>query len=432
MSIIDNKGRSFSESVAFLQSESESLRGEEGRLHVAILGGGPAGLIRAIDALVQGHQAIIIEARKNKGSGRENAVLLQTKAVEVLQDYGVYQYLIENKLAYPTGKEGLLSARLCDLETAMKAVIDQLAPGNNRIFYDCRVSAIDTSEEKAGIELQSSSGRIFKVEAIDLIVNAEGGKSSTNALVGIDRIPVLDKVRAIVALFKQTNSSYVKANEFFYGNDGVILAGTFVRTPQQTYLGFGITQKENEKFVALETEIERARGEAPSKKNREVTRLEKQKLNLLNEIAKKAFLNDSPSSEVVFASLLRVPPLQSVSIIEIGADRASRYSLRLTEKTAFIVAGDAAAIVDPSTARGCSTALATTRAFHAFLGLLQKQPEKMEEWLARYQTELETRNFQNHLYSLKIRQQLYGVEDPSAKWLDSATSIVEVDADTGE
>lgn len=104
-----------------------------------------------------------------------------------------------------------------------------------------------------------SSRKTYKVKAIDLIVNTEGRKSSTNVLVGITRIPVLSKISAIAAIFREKNASYTTIHQNFYVNDEIITAGTFIKTPEQIYLGFGLAQKENEYLLEFQEKIKNAK-----------------------------------------------------------------------------------------------------------------------------------------------------------------------------
>jgi len=181
---------------------------------VVISGAGPAGLLRAIQSIINGNPTQVIEKRSQDNPGRENTVALTETSIKILQHFGIYAYLIENKLIYPPNKGGFICARIKDLEKAMKKVLEELSP-QSVITYDSTIVAIDTSTDKIRLSTQSSTEEQLTIADVGIFVNAEGAKSSTNGLLNINRKQVLPPTPAIVAIFRDDRPDITSFSSFF-------------------------------------------------------------------------------------------------------------------------------------------------------------------------------------------------------------------------
>ncbi|MBS0604501.1 MAG: hypothetical protein JSS60_05620 [Verrucomicrobia bacterium] len=405
--------RSFAARIEELKEErARSLSQNPNKPSIVISGGGPAGLIRGIESLLNGNPTIILEKRRESDNGRENTVLLRKNAYRLLNCFGIYQYLSENGLIFPAD-DGEFNVRLKDLEQAMKAVIGELTR-ESVVKYDSQLERIVPHPGAKADLIYRSSGRQVQQNAVDLLVVAEGAHSPTNEhLLGNHRVTVLPSIPVIAAIFKDdrpqvtgpaTFFQYVGmtlANTstsvyyyaiflfkcFFQGehifNSSRKIAGSLIlTTPNQNYLGSGLSREETEemkrvldKLKSAKAELEEARLRNPS----QVALLEQK----VDEAQKErdAYLNYWSAMSLCFANILNIfrcvlggdklqvaswLPLDHVSVAEIGADRSSSYSGSIGT-TAYLIAGDTMATVDPTTGRGCNTAIETMSDFHDFI-----------------------------------------------------------------
>jgi hypothetical protein len=124
---------SFRETIETLKAK---IAASDEKPKVVILGGGPAGLMRAIQSISNGNPTLVIEKRAENASGRANTVALTSDTIKMLKYCGIYQYLMENKWIYPPNASGIVCVRLGDLEKAMKAVLQELNLNQQTIQYN--------------------------------------------------------------------------------------------------------------------------------------------------------------------------------------------------------------------------------------------------------------------------------------------------------
>ena len=386
---------------------------------VVILGGGTAGLIRAIESLVRNHRTIVIEKRSEE-SGLYNTVALNQTTIPILQQYGIYQWLEERKLIYPYKEAArpYLSVRLRDLQAGMKAVLQELSPEESIIRYKNTVANIDQSNPKAKLTLQTEHGA-ETIQEIDLLVNAEGSRSSTNRLLQISRRNALPSVPVVSAIFQDNRSSITGIGSFFvyiadtlaqcavsiyyyaifffkfifqgerFCNQNRVIAGALIlKTPGQNYLGFGFNKEQSEKLLKLKKQMEEKKvalknatcPEIAAQLQKESARAEKDYQSFAHYwinlsfcaanfygVVAKIFGESTYHSEN--ASRL---PLRSFSVYDIGADRAE-VTHRMLNQTPYIVCGDALATVDPTTGLGANTAITTISQFKSLVEGIEYQ-----------------------------------------------------------
>lgn len=407
-------------------SRREALKQNHNKPSVVILGAGPAGLIRAIYTLLNGNPVVVIEKRSESDNRRENAVALMVDTVEILQYLGVYQYMLEKGLIFPfTGHR--LNVRLKDLEEAMKAVISELKLDNEPllIHYDSQIRKIVSNpDDKADLIIVTGAGIRTQLNAIDLLIVAEGAHSTTNEM-DLDnrRISYLSSLPVISAFFKDDRPNISSASTFFqyfgkslvntasatYYYSILLFQGIFngehplnkqrriggsvvLPTPGQNYLGCGLSEKESKKMMDICEKLKDAETALIIATEENLTLAELTSLQQKVIAAKKErddYLEYWSGLSFCFANAISVfkfihsrgkEPLQLASwlpfdhaaIAEIGANKSTKLS-GLIHKTIYLLAGDTLATVDPTTGLGCNTAIDSLSAFHKFLaGLNQK------------------------------------------------------------
>lgn len=406
---------SFQERIDSLKQERmRSLNHDSQRPSVAIFGGGPAGLSRAIEALLNGNPVVVHEKRKQDAIKRENTVRINKESYPILHYYGVYSYLLEKGLIFPQ-KKGEFDVRLGDLEEAMTAVIQGLS-SEDVIKYGTELERIDShSGRKADVVVKTAEGQ-SRLNSVGVIVVAEGARSPTNEkLLGSRRITVLPSIPVVAALFKDDRPRIAGVSTFFeYVGKTMIhtaanvyyhtlflfkcvfqaehifnpnrkIGGTVgLSTPGQNYLGLVLSKTETEEGIHLSEALKRAKEDLVLA--RQQNRAEEQIASLEEKVTKAQEASDSYFKywtylsccfDNVFNIMLFILgknplkihsllPLDKASIIPIGADKSSASSKILGE-TPCLIAGDALATVDPSTGLGCNTAVQMAIDFKNFL-----------------------------------------------------------------
>lgn len=401
----DNYSPSFHKRIEQLKEERQLINNP---LSVVILGAGPCGLLRGIQSILQGNKTTILEKREEFDNKRENIVVLSKESNNVLKKYAIYQYLVENSLILKPKPDGWVSVRLLDLEKASKAVINELAV-EPIIKYACKVKEIAEEALKAKIVVESKSNEEEVISSIDVIVNAEGSHSSTNALLKIERIQVLEKIPVISAIFKNNTSkvrsictffSYigksitqliikiVRYSQIFFMyifNKKIVIqkipgAGLF-GTPNQNYLYCGLNKADTEKMLSLKKkkqEHEIALAEAIRINNAmEIANLQKKLKNAKNKLDSfvERLINLTYFSlrfmlkigkDAGYAERTKFQPFASYNIIQIGLDKAEKFSKKIGNSH-VLLAGDALATVNPSTGLGCNSAIMSSYFFEVFM-----------------------------------------------------------------
>lgn len=357
---------------------------------IVILGAGPAGLMRGIEAVIHGHAIEILEKRAEDAPGRLNIVALDERTIMLLQRYGVHQYLVENGLLLPPNRMDHTVVRITDLERALKIVLNELSPG--AIHYNSEVEAID--------DLCNLTLRGGEIKAApDIIVNAEGVNSSTNRLLGITRTTVLPHLPMITVIFRDNRPKIVGVCTFlesaaktaFYlfiglyyftiylfkvlfqgerlNNPNRVLAASIImNSPTQSYFGLCFTKEQSDRLTELQQAVITAPDGSQEKQaaQRELDAFVFYWSNIgfffANALALYARIIGERSH---FQNAMWVPPT-AYSIANVGADRADT-SYQIRGKTVILLAGDALATVDPTTGLGCNLALQTSESFVAFV-----------------------------------------------------------------
>lgn len=390
------------------QQRIEDLRARRvevtaGKPFVVISGFGPAGGIRAIQSISNGNPTQVIEKRSEDAAGRNNTVALKPVTITMLKYCGIYQYLIENNLIYPPNSSGYICVRLGDLERAIRAVLTALSP-DSIVQFNSVVSQIDTQGQKINVEITSREGQRRILNNVDILVNTEGSHSTTNNLLNITRNPVLPNIPVIAAFFKDRRPSITSVGSFFryIGNSLVTVATTIyyhtqfifryafssnfrkqivgslvLKTPAQTYLGCGFSEEINRQLSSLKEAINQKKNHLhtlQSPAERAACEKEMQIAEQQYEAFAKQWINLSLCKANFMALYLLLSRsnrymymathqnIESFDLIKIGADHANEYYKKYNNST-VLIAGDAAATVDPTTGLGCNTAIQTSTAF---------------------------------------------------------------------
>lgn len=406
---------------------------------VVISGAGPAGLIRGIQSLLNGNPTTIIERRSRESSGRDNIVALQPNAVAILQNFGIYQYLIEHGLVYPYALERIsvgnvaFNVRLGDLEDAMKAVISALT-SDPIIQYDSKILELFslTFSRTPSMLLVQTGAEEEKILSVDILVVAEGKNSSTNEMLGIERTVMLPPVPAITAIFKDDRPSvdgvfslltyigktalYIAIDIYYhvlllfkcifegehvFNANRSIAGSVLLQIPAYTYLGGGLSREKSEELMRLINavkESKRALNEAEASGAFEQISALTQAVRDA-EIQKESFLTYWIHLSFCLANFLNLAlflyscgatklslsswkPIDSMDIVEIGADCASDVCQHLG-RSMYLLAGDSFVTVDPSTGLGCTSAIESSSDFQTVLTSLPEMGTSREHEVIR-------------------------------------------------
>ena len=433
---------------ALKQLRQQALTNSSNRPSIVISGGGPAGLIRAIDALVTGNPVTVIEKRKEDARVRDNTVLLQGSTVSLLKFYGVYQYLLEKGLVFRE-VNGNCNVRLGDLEEAMKAAITQLTP-EKTIHFDSTIERVNSyPNSKADIVIRSPSGA-KNFNAVDLLVVAEGAHSPTNQLLGNRRVTVLPSIPVIAAIFKDDRPQIRGVSTFFqyvgkslantatsvyyytifffkvvfqgehiFNKNRKIAGSLILKTPSQNYLGCGLSKEETEVMKSVIQNLKNAKDELEVAKKQNDSH---EKLAPLNQKVKAAqaewdrYMKYWTAMSFCSANILGIVisifgaqkldlaswlPLDHLSVTEIGADKSDTYSGKIGHSS-FLLAGDTLATVDPTTGLGCNTAVKTATDFHDYVAGLNSSQD-IAALQKQYNTSCDRIIAHNHAQSKHMR-----------------------------
>lgn len=424
---------------------------------VMILGGGPAGLIHALESVIQGNTTLVIEKRTQINGGRENAVALKKETVNILKRYGIYQYLLTNSLIYP-GEEP--NVRLKDLEEAIKFVLREIS-GQEIILYDSQViEVIQETDKKIDIRVESRHGERTRFSNIDILLNTEGAHSHTHEnLLHFEREVLLPAVPVIAAICKDNrpeisgSSSLINygvktfintlRNVYFhvrflmdnlpharklYQNTieqstrgitspfpGPIKGAVALSTPGQCYVGVGLSLEESNKLEDLSKRVEEAKLALNKKENG------KSDLELMEDLDKaKADLNTYleywtrysicwvNAMEIIKFIVMKKKPefnfgmdINKVNVAYIGVDRIKQSAAMHLNKSLYLVAGDTYATTDATTGRGCNTAI---EAVDTFKNVLNLKSGVSEQLLVKYSLDHQRNRDRNSLESLELRE----------------------------
>lgn len=376
----------YQQKIAALKAAIPSGGGS--KVSVLISGASISGLIRAIQARLSGSPTTVIEKRSEDAPGRENTVSLDDEAVDVLKQYAVYDYLIENQLIN-VEKPGSLVVRIKDLEIAMMAVLKEISP-ETAIQYDSQIiEIIERVAQTAIVAIRNKDGETTRV-APHLLVIAEGARSSTNELLGNSRIQVLPKVPVVAAIFKSrewscsaipgmigdifTHLYYTLlflfkmtfGGENIFNSERRIRGAIILPTPGQNYVGFTLDKEGSEELKQLAEQYRKTNDrKIKSELDASLNYWSHLSFAFANALAIFAKVTGNDMEQFNMACWKPLD-LESTSVIEIGADRAERCS-GTVGMTAYLTAGDALHTVDPVTGLGASTAIKSAVLFKNIL-----------------------------------------------------------------
>lgn len=358
---------------------------------MVISGAGPAGLIRAIQAISNGNPTRIIEKRSETAKGRTNIVALTEKTIVMLKYLGGYPYLIENNLIYPPNKDGYISVRLTDLEKSLKIILHRLKP-ELKIEYSSTIKQIVPAQDKISL-ITESSDQQTTISDVDILMNAEGARSSTNMLLGIGRTEVLPTTPVIAAMCRDDRPDITGLSSLFvYGGKSIaqmaitvyyhtifffkylfssdfrkqITGALILPTPGQNYVGCGFSDEINNRLHELNK----------NSNNQEYVAFASYWINLA--ICAANMVSFLTWFEGTYYHSGRHLPIAEFEIVHIGADCATKNSLEVN-KSKVLLAGDASATVDPTTGLGCNTAIQSSMDFLEFLWDFNVAPQRIIE-----------------------------------------------------
>lgn len=396
---------------------------------VVILGAGPGGLIRALQSIFNGNPTHIVEKRSQDAKKRDNIVVLTRSTIDMLKFSGAYQLLEEESLIFPPDRAGKITVRLGDLEWSLKKVIEDLDVPYG-MHYSSVVKRVDSAAGAALLHIKQDQKK-FTLKA-DIVVNCEGANSSTNQLLGIKRQIVLEKIPVVAAIFKDhrpkitglyTLMQYVAktvaeivVTVFYFIKflcelaftslvRGSIHAALVFQVPKQGYVGCLFSNEINEKMTSYEKII----------KDQKLT--DKERKRAQKEL--NAYLRPHLIRGVCLSNLryfvqgfcfeskpeirsTRIRFFDDISIVHIGADRADNLYKSISSKGVVLLAGDAAATVDPTSGLGCNSAIQSSMDFLEYLWDYDNMSRK--ELNLRYVGCLEDRIEYIHEISKVIRE----------------------------
>jgi hypothetical protein len=379
----------------------------EGRASVLISGASITGLMRAIISCLNGNPTKVIERRSEGAARRDNAVSLDDEGTEFLKDYAIYDYLIGNGLV-SVDKPGCFVVRIGDLEMAMKAVLKAISP-ETQIQYDSWITKIvERVDQTAQIVISGKNGKVV-MAAPNLLVNAEGARSSTNDLLGITRIQNLPKLPVVAAVFKDRPCSLSSipygiydtfvhlyytllflfkmlfGGEHIFNSNRAIRGAIILPTPGQNYVGFTLDKERSNRLSELSSKSHDPKMKAEL--DAELRYWSRLSFCFANALVIFLYVVGG-NPKKLSAALWKPLDMEKTVVIEIGADKASRCSGMVGE-TAYLIAGDALHTVDPTTGKGASTAIYSSRYFKEILENGNSQ-DAIRESLARYDDASET------------------------------------------
>jgi hypothetical protein len=411
---------SYIERIKALKNDIRKIVDKDSKPKVVILGGGPAGLLRAIQSIVNGNPTQLIEMRSKEAIGRENTVALTKDTIAILKYCGMYQYLIEKGQIYPPNSEGYICVTLMDLEKAMKTVLTEIN-GGDIIIFNSQIDKINTQKDKLEIIVKTKENKTFIIKDIDILVNCEGYSSKTNKLLEIERRQFMENIPALIGFFNKQKiynlNPFINCIErkiiaialtFFYHTlfflkfifqksfRNEIIGALILKTPNQVYVGCSFSDEINKLAVDLKNNITNlqndvAKSDELKKAEKEYASFSNYWINLsicasnLRALILKIGFHKRGSQEYVYTALNNF--VDSFKLINLGADKTDTY-YKIFNQAVVLLAGDAAATVDPATGLGCNTALQSSVTFLDFMENYDKK-HCMEKCTEQYQKQMD-------------------------------------------
>ncbi len=432
----------FEDKMDILAKEAETKKKQT---HVVVVGAGPAGLVRAIYSLLNGNPTLIIEKRSQNAPARENALLLEKSVVvNVLIELGIYEYLIENQLVHPSAMPLKLIVRICDLEKAMKAVIDRLSPNKDIVVFNAEVQKIEVIENKARLTIHKRDTPTGKITLTpDLLVIADGAHSSTSRLLGIQRICVAPKICFLAAIFEkaplwkignifQQLPSFFRSVRAYYKKEvkgrfvfsvSEIKGAAILSTPNQHYVFLLLNKKTKNEFFYYYNNYknckDRLSRELPFEEQlvfqKELSNAKRKYEKNLKKWIHLAFHYGFHRKRIQW---MKWKILKQNFLIESEIDYAN-YCAGNLGNSVYVLAGDALATSDPTTACGCQAALISSVSFIDLLKEIDdilNEPqyfshEKISCALEKYRFAADQLIKKLHSLSIRLRESFNG-ENP--------------------
>ena len=358
------------------------LRNGADRDHlVLIIGAGPAGLIRAISATLQGLKTVVLESRPEDAPRRPQIAVIRSEAVIALLDQlGALDFLFKENRIFPFGRLKL-EVSLGDLELAFTAVLrlvaadepDRIVP-DQIVQYGVVVERIDVEQGLARVVARKSGHKSDRQVLLSftprLIVIADGKRSPTSALLGISRRPRFRSHTGIIAIFRADAGGLsplrrmlgALASKLSYAfhrhvsrRGAKLEAGTILQVPGHHYLGLDLTPDEEM----------RLRDAISNDASAELRRMLRFWSRYAFEAIRTHPKGSAPHTGGRPIAWLPLDPLLAMPI-EVMSDRADVFCGHIGETFAMIE-GDAQFTIHPGSAYGCAKAFLSARLFDFLL-----------------------------------------------------------------
>lgn len=367
---------------------------------VLIVGAGPAGLIRAISATLQGLKTTVLELRPEHATRRPQIAVIRSQTVIALLDrLGVIDFLFKENRIFPLGRLQL-EVSLGDLELAFETILRLLAADEqDRIVqYGTVIERIDREQGLARVIASKSDRRTLLSFSPHLIVIADGKRSPTSRLLGISRRDRFNSHTGIIAIFRADGSGLSrwrrmlgalasKLNYAFHRyvsrKGGKLVAGTILQVPGHHYLGLDLARDEEIRLrnamvrageVNSGAEGASANGQRNAAETGELRRLLRFWAKYGFEAIRTEPRGSAPHTGGRPIAWLPLDPHLAMPI-EVVSDRAEVFCGHIGE-TFVMLEGDAQLTIHPGSAYGCAKAFLSARLFDFLLRARLARPDR--------------------------------------------------------
>lgn len=368
---------------------------------VLIVGAGPAGLVRAISAVLQGIKTIVLELRPENAPRRPQIVVIRSQTViALLERLGVIDFLFKEDRIFPLGRLRL-EVSLGDLELAFRTVLRALAPDDSALVMHYGVKVVRIDQDGRLARVLASDGGAELSFSPKLLVIADGRHGRTSALLGISRRDQFHSHTGIIAIFRAGEKALSRWDRLFgeigskfnyvfhrfvSGRGAGLLAGTILQAPGHHYLGLDLARDEE---MRLRDAIARARkAHAGAEYNDSSATPDTDELRRMVlfwcrygfEAIRMHPRGAAPSTGGRPISWLPLDP-QFAAPIEVVSDRADVFCGHIGQ-TFVMLEGDAQFTIHPGSAYGCTKALLSARLFDFLLRARLSEPDGPKARLA--------------------------------------------------